>query len=76
MVSNTRVIYKPKTIYSLLFSGDGYAVQFLGKYKIPYMYLSADDTMKTLCTKIHSKHISIKCKDYCQKLVDALTEYK
>ena len=42
LISNTRIVYKPKSVYQLLNGGDGFAVQFLGKYTIPHLMLSRD----------------------------------
>lgn len=46
----------------MLSGGDGFAVQFLGRYQIPHFYLSTKDIHKALMDEF-PKHLSNKARD-------------
>ena len=51
MVTNMRMCAKARGITEMLFGHDGFAVQCLGRYSIPYFNDSTDEFINKMCAR-------------------------
>ncbi len=50
IITNTRTVSKERTVTQFLFGCDGFKVQCLGKYSIPFFTKSKSEFVKGMCS--------------------------
>ncbi len=65
IITNTRMVAKERCMTQLLFGCDGFKVQCLGKYNIPYFHKSKQEFAKGMCSSVPGT--LVQCLKICEK---------
>lgn len=78
MVNNVRICSKQRAITELLYAHDGFAVQCLGKYKIPYLEDSSKDFVSKMCARVPnaSAKLQVLIKEHAKYISSQVQKYK
>lgn len=78
VLDNRRYVAKQRGITQMLFGGDGFQVQLLGKYSVPFFSASTDQFIEKMCASIPAEYNQFKEKavQYATQIAEHVYHHK